>query len=479
MDKESYLKRLDEQKKLQELMKKDKYLLNFHLFAPSGWINDPNGLCQFKGVNHIYYQYTPFSAKWGPKLWGHYTTKDWINYKEEEPFLFSDTFDDRDGVYSGTAFIKDERIYFFYTGNVKQIGDFDYIKSGREQNTILVTSEDGYTYSKKITVLRNEDYHSMSCHVRDPQIFAKNGRYYMILGARDLDDIGCVTIYESFDLFKWKHHMEIRTDKKFGYMWECPNLIEIEGRMFLICCPQGVEKNGINFANIYQCGYFSIDIDFEKKEYKLGEFVELDRGFDIYAPQIYTDEKKRKIIIGWLGLPDAEYTNPTIENGWQHALTLPKEIKIKDGKIYQLPLDEMKKLRTIESKDFSEKSVLQNYENVEINIEFEKCKNLSLFLRDEIEIVFKNNILTLNLEKCGFGRKRREVYLKKLEKLQIFLDNSSIEIFVNSGAELFSSRCYCKDLRSKFKILGEFDLNNFIWYGLDKIKIDKILEEKK
>ena len=55
MNKTEYLNRLDEQKKIQELMKGDKYTLNFHLIPPSGWLNDPNGLCQFNGVNHIYY----------------------------------------------------------------------------------------------------------------------------------------------------------------------------------------------------------------------------------------------------------------------------------------------------------------------------------------------------------------------------------------------------------------------------------------
>ena len=60
----------------------------FHVTPPCGWMNDPNGLCEFQGVNHIYFQYTPFLAGWGTKLWGHYTTKDWIHYKEEEPFLY-------------------------------------------------------------------------------------------------------------------------------------------------------------------------------------------------------------------------------------------------------------------------------------------------------------------------------------------------------------------------------------------------------
>ena len=46
--------------------------LAFHLMPETGWMNDPNGLCQFKGEYHIYYQYTPFEPTGELKLWGHY-----------------------------------------------------------------------------------------------------------------------------------------------------------------------------------------------------------------------------------------------------------------------------------------------------------------------------------------------------------------------------------------------------------------------
>mgnify|MGYP000624032593 CR=1 FL=1 len=38
-------------------------------------------------------------------------------------------------------------------------------------------------------------------------------------------------------------------------------------------------------------------------------------------------------------MPDAEeeYTNKTIDEGWQHCLTVPRELRVKDGKIFQYP----------------------------------------------------------------------------------------------------------------------------------------------
>lgn len=50
---------------MRENVKRDKNRLHFHMMPPTGWMNDPNGLCQFHGINHIYFQYTPFLAGWG------------------------------------------------------------------------------------------------------------------------------------------------------------------------------------------------------------------------------------------------------------------------------------------------------------------------------------------------------------------------------------------------------------------------------
>ena len=42
--------------------KKDPYRLKLHLTPPAGWLNDPNGLCQYHGTYHAFYQYVPENA---------------------------------------------------------------------------------------------------------------------------------------------------------------------------------------------------------------------------------------------------------------------------------------------------------------------------------------------------------------------------------------------------------------------------------
>ena len=52
MNKEIYLEEYPKHKNMRENVKRDKNRLHFHMMPPTGWMNDPNGLCQFHGINH-------------------------------------------------------------------------------------------------------------------------------------------------------------------------------------------------------------------------------------------------------------------------------------------------------------------------------------------------------------------------------------------------------------------------------------------
>ncbi len=52
----------------------------FHLTPLVGWMNDPNGFCWYKGQFHLFYQYHPFSRRWGPMHWGHAVSTDLLHW---------------------------------------------------------------------------------------------------------------------------------------------------------------------------------------------------------------------------------------------------------------------------------------------------------------------------------------------------------------------------------------------------------------
>lgn len=446
-----------------EAVKIDKWRNKYHIMAPIGWINDPNGLCEFNGKYHCYYQYSPLTPMGGLKFWGHSVSNDLVNWEDKGVALYPDIDEDRDGVYSGSAFVKNDTIYFFYTGNVKYEGEYDYILTGREQNVILVTSKDGINFSEKRVVLKNSDFpKDMSLHVRDPKVWEEDGVYYMVLGARTADNEGCILLYKSNNLYNWEF-VSVPAGKQdnMGYMWECPDIFKLDNNDILMFSPQGIDPKGYKYNNIYQCGYAKGKFNDDKKEFKFNEFIEIDRGFDFYAPQTFEDSKGRRIVIGWMGVPDAiEHKNPTINNFWQHQLTIPRELVLKNNKLYQLPIDELKKLRIGNSikkdVDLNKGSILEIFESntFELNIDFRESNKFEIILREDCKLSFSDNVFKLELGKSGYGRDMRAVEIDYIYSIKIFSDNSSLEIFLNNGEEVFSTRIYNDSVDSSLILKG-------------------------
>ena len=293
----------EEMMKEKEQKEGTAYREKLHLMPPVGWLNDPNGLCQLNGIYHAFFQYSPFNAEGGVKMWGHYTSKDMIDWEYQGVKLYPDQPFDCHGVYSGSAFIEDDKMYVYYTGNVKlEDGDFDYINTGRESNTVLVVSEDGKTFGSKKELMRNVDYPSdLTCHVRDPKVWKDGDTYYMIQGARTKEDVGQALIFESKDKINWKFRSRVESKKPFGYMWECPDYFEVDGTKILSASVQGLEGGVWDDRNVYQSGYFMVDGNI-LDDYKLSEYMLWDYGFDFYAPQSFETEDGRRVHISWIGL---------------------------------------------------------------------------------------------------------------------------------------------------------------------------------
>ncbi len=450
----------DYENNLRDIVNKDSHRLKFHLMPTVGWLNDPNGLCEFNGEYHVFYQYSPFNENGGIKFWGHYTSKDFINWENKGTDLFSDEPFDCHGAYSGSTLVDDGKMNIFYTGNVKNIGDYDYINDGKEQNTILIISEDGKNFDNKKLIITNKDYPSnLTCHVRDPKVFKDDDKFYMVQGARDKDDVGQVILFESDDLINWKYINTIKSEEKFGYMWECPDLISIDDKNILLISPQGVEEDGIKYNNIYQSGYYFIEGDYKSTDYKLSDFEEIDRGFDFYAPQTFKDSSGRTILIGWMGLPDIEglYSNPTVEYKWQHALTIPRQLKVKDNRLLQSPIEELKNLRK-NKKEFKNIDTLEDecYDVFETEIDFKNKINFKMVVKEGATLEYSKdtNLFSLYFDETGYGRTKRSCYLEDIKNIRVFLDTSSIEIFINDGEEVFTSRFYPENQKG-IKISGE------------------------
>lgn len=420
----------------------DPYRQQFHLQPPVGWLNDPNGLCVYGGQYHAFFQYGPFDVTGGVKHWGHAVSTDLMHWEPLPVMLYPDEPFDCHGVYSGSALIEGTEMYLYYTGNVKHPGDFDYIKQGRGHNVCLSVSHDGKTVASKQCLLYNKDYPAgLTCHVRDPKVFAYEGKYYMVLGARTLEDKGEVLVLESTDKLHWNHINTLTTPEPFGYMWECPDLFCLDGQWYLAVSPQGIQCQ-----NIYGCGYFAVYGDW-RAHCTLGEFHEMDAGFDYYAPQSFVDENGRRIQIGWMGMPDADYGNaPTVAHGWQHCFTVPRLLtKGENGTLLQTPVPELDARRSAAA------LTLRNGEEASLSPCFDltaaPAGDFVLTVAHGVELVYTEQDSTCVLQFTdpaqASGRTQRRTKLSApCRSVRVVGDRSSLEIFLNDGAAVFSTRYY-------------------------------------
>lgn len=425
---------------------KKRWRPRLHAAPPTGWLNDPNGLCQYRGVYHAFYQYSPFDAKGGLKFWAHCTSRDMLRWKFEGIALSPDEPFDCHGVYSGSALVEDGQIALYYTGNVKQTGEHDYIRTGRESNTVRVTSRDGFHFGEKKLLMTNEDYpEDLTCHVRDPKVWQQDGRYFMVQGARTGEDKGVVLFFESEDGQDWEYVSRLETEEPFGYMWECPDLYRLDGYTVLSISPQGLEAEGLKYNNVYQS--VTAFLDGELRTAKIsGDFRELDAGFDFYAPQSFEAEDGRRIQIGWMGMPDVDayYTNTSLEDGWQHTLTLPRELSVRDGILCQNPVRELDAWWNFFipfENTYSE--ALGDCFELELS---EMGERVQITLAGGLKLSWeeKEGIFWMEFadEALGAGRTRRGRKVEKLTDLRVIVDVSCVEVFINGGTDVFSSRFY-------------------------------------
>ena len=432
-----------------------RYRLGHHLMPPVGWLNDPNGLCWFKGRYHIFFQYSPFEVQGGLKFWGHYSSENLVSWKYEGTALYPDSPYDCHGVYSGSAFVENEKMHLFYTGNVKLDGEYDYINNGRVTSTIHVESEDGVHFGVKEEVIPFKEYpKKYTCHIRDPKVWKEDGKYRMVLGGRLKEEKGSVLFYESEDLKKWELEHTLTTKKAFGYMWECPDYFTLDEAKVLSVSPQGLKREEYRFQNIYQSGYFLMKEDGSVSE---EDFCEWDMGFDFYAPQTFTDNKGRRILMGWMGMPDAdqEYVNPTIGENWQHCLTVPRELSFYDGKIYQYPVEEVELLRK-NGRAFNEKNALMETEkafDLEVQTESEY---LEIRIGGDLMLKCGEGQAAIFLsEEAGAGRTVRRAKTERVRNVRILADASAVEIYLNDGETVFSIRYYPKKEQQQVEVKAE------------------------
>ena len=450
----------------------------YHFSPAKGWMNDPNGLVYIEGEYHLFFQHYPDSTVWGPMHWGHAVSENLIDWQELPIALFPDSLG---YIFSGSI-VYDE-------ANSSGLGSLDapplialftYHDPKGEKEGSLIFQNQGLAYSldkgknwikyAENPVLTNPGIRDF----RDPKITPikhKDGKssWVMSLAARDR-----VHFYESNNLINWNFLGEFgQGEGAHGGVWECPDLLTLTAPdgsqkwvLLVSMNPGGPQKGSATqyFIGDFNKGVFTPDDSLIRW---------LDYGPDNYAGVTWVNvpkEQNRVLWIGWMSNWDYAQVVPTFT--WRSAMTIPREISLFEvsGKLL-LKSTPIKEINSLLREPFyaSENESLLPSASVKISAVLGEEDNFSLVLSnelgEEVRITKEMGLVTIDRRKASqkifhpdFAAAHSAPMSWIAKNFEIYLDASSIELFINDGELVMTSLLFPTSPWKKIEQLNGIEL---------------------
>jgi len=454
------------------------YRPHYHFSPPSNWMNDPNGLVYADGEYHLFYQYHPGSAIWGPMHWGHAVSADLVNWRHLPIALYPD---ENGMIFSGSAVVDWNNTAGFGEGAL--IAIFTYNKAQVETQNLAYSMDRGLTWIKYAgnPIIPHPDHLR---DFRDPRVFWHEDHWVMSLAAGDT-----VLFYTSSDLKNWSQSGSFGN----GYgatdgVWETPDL-------FKLSVDNGSEKLWVltvSVANGHPAGgsgtqYFIGHFDGQNftSEYPKDTVLWADLGADYYAPQSWNEEPNgRCLMIGWIN--NWQYANAIPTSGWRGAFSLIREVSLKRTeaglRLVQQPIPEMRSLR---NKHYHwQNQILSPGKNLLADAEGAAIEIISEFqwLNSVDCLGFHVRVGAVERTTIGYLAKEKKLFVDRtysgqsdfhkgfagvhyaaldcidnLLSLHIFMDQCSVEVFANGGSAVLTDCIFPSIESTKLEIFVEGD----------------------
>ncbi|MDX2279428.1 MAG: GH32 C-terminal domain-containing protein [Saprospiraceae bacterium] len=433
----------------------------FHAIPAANWMNEPHGLIYHNGLYHIFYQKNGNGPYWGRLNWGHQTSSDLVTWSEQPVVLSPDAGGyDKEGCWSGCSIKKDGVPFIMYTG----------VDGSTAQMCLAEANANVNAYQKYANnpVVSTPPAPYTSFDFRDPYIWYENDHYYMIIGSGlggSGNSGGAALLYKSANLTSWQYldvlYKGYPVTDNSGIFWEVPMFLNFGNKRVLTAQP--VPQAGSPARILYWTGTF------ENEEFTPDDTKPklLEPGDNLLGVTTTTDPSGQIVAIGIIPdiLPDAEQR----KNGWANLMSLPRIWTLSDdGKtLYQKPLPALEKLRS-QNHHFDNLTVTAGQNNflpyitgrhleMHAKIDPGTASRVGLVLAKSadnaertriywevplniLQIERSNSSINLSTPKGNISTLFHPDASQLLD-LQVFLDGSVLEVFINQKQAL-STRIY-------------------------------------
>lgn len=451
-------------RRLREQLAEDPHRPRYHFTPPANWMNDPNGIIEWDGQLHLFYQHNPYAAVWDNMHWGHAVSDDLAHWTDLPVALApAPGGPDQDGCWSGCAVNNSGAPTVLYTGV-----QGDWALPHNQRVCLARGTKDLISWEKHADnpVIARPPEGLDVTGFRDPYVWREDDGWYMIVGAGIRDVGGAALLYRSKDLVSWEYLNPLCVGDKHntstiwtGSVWEVPQLLCLGDKHVLIATVwENDPLYSVYFTGTYRNHRFVPEM-VNKLDYG-------DRHF--YAAHTTIDSQGRHIMWGFIG--EGRSTEAQQAAGWSGVMSLPRIISLReDGKLAMRPAPEIESLRREHcrysdldlSKDSSDFVLDQRGDALEIVVEIdpldaEECgikvrcspdgqeetvifydaarKRLGVDRRRSTRI--KNGGLSSGVQEEAF-----ELSLGEPLRMRVFVDCSVIEVYASDYA-CFTSRVY-------------------------------------
>lgn len=284
----------------------------------------------YNGIYHLFYQYNPYSARWGNITWGHSISTDLINWtpldialRPSEPF-------DLHGCWSGSATIlPGNKPVILYTGinesghNVQNLA----LPKNISDPFLLEWVKPPYN---PVMVAEGVD----PTQFRDPSTcwLGKDGLWRTTVGSQDFEREAKALLYRSEDFVRWTRAERSLFSTNSSSMIECIDFFPVsvgrkrglDGSAVASEAAKHVLKMGVfdNSHDYYLIGRYLEEFD----EFIPDNGVEDDRRLwlrydygSFYASKTFFDAEKRRRVL-WAWSNESDTISDDIVKGWAGLL---------------------------------------------------------------------------------------------------------------------------------------------------------------
>ena len=283
---------------------------------------------------------------------------------------------------------------------------------------------------------------------------------------------GNLILCRSRDLYHWEYvghllHRQPEYDEAYyelNGVYECPDYLELDGKELLLSSPQNLPRMGDLYQNVHSGVYMLGKLDFETGRFAIDKIGEVDSGFDFYAAQTLRLPDGRAILIAWKEMWDRNY--PTQKEGWAGTYTFPRELRVEGDRLVQRPVRELDAFckNRVFCPEFSVSDGAVSLEGVRGKVlrlrlilepETAKRAGVKLFVGEKHETVVcydrEAGIVEIDRSRSGLPFRGREenVNVRRCRvgslpalTLELLLDVSSLELFLDGGKHVMTANVY-------------------------------------